>query len=432
MLMKKLIKFKSNEYLLLKGGKIFDVISTKTFSSDILIYNSKIVKIGKIKDKENYHTIDCKNNIITQAFIDIHSHFRTPGIGDQETFESGSHAALAGGYSRICIMPDTNPILDNAELVKLVFDMASSLPIKIYPIGAITKKLKGSEISELGLMIKEGAVAISDSNFTIMNAQVMRYALEYAKMFDIPVINHPQDINLVNKGVMNESMISNSLGLVGNPSIAESTMVYRDLEIANYINGKIHLPKITCSESVKLIDKYKNKGLNVTAEVSPQNLFFTDKDLSNYNTNFKISPPIRGFSDQEALIEGLRKGTLDCIASNHSPHRADDKEKDFYHSEFGSIGLETSFSAVNTILSKQNFSFESIVSLFSIKPSNIMNIKLSEIKNNSKVELVVIDPKKEWVFKDDDIFSKSKNTSFLNKKFKGKINFTIHENILFG
>jgi len=310
--------------------------------------------------------------------------------------------------------------------------MASSLPIKIYPIGAITKKLKGSEISELGLMIKEGAVAISDSNFPIMNAQVMRYALEYAKMFDIPVINHPQDINLVNKGVMNESMISNSLGLVGNPSIAESTMVYRDLEIANYINGKIHLPKITCSESVKLIDKYKNKGLNVTAEVSPQNLFFTDKDLSNYNTNFKISPPIRGFSDQEALIEGLRKGTLDCIASNHSPHRADDKEKDFYHSEFGSIGLETSFSAVNTILSKQNFSFESIVSLFSIKPSNIMNIKLSEIKNNSKVELVVIDPKKEWVFKDDDIFSKSKNTSFLNKKFKGKINFTIHENILFG
>jgi len=430
--MKKLIKFKSNEYLLLKGGEIFDIVTQKNSSADILIHNGQIVEIGKIEAKENYHTINCKNNIITQAFVDVHSHFRTPGIGDQETFESGSYAALAGGYSRVCVMPDTDPIIDNAELVNFIYDQASSLPIKIYPIGAITKQLQGNEISELGSMIEVGAVAISDSKFPIMNGQVMRYAMEYAKMFNVPIINHPEDINLVNQGVMNESATSNSLGLNGNPSIAESSMVYRDLEITNYVEGKIHLPSITCSKSIKLIDEYKNRGLNITAEVNPQNLFFTDKDLIDYNTNFKNSPPIRSLEDQNELIKGLKSGALDCIASNHSPQRLDDKEKDFYHAEFGSIGLETAFAAVNTVLSKQKFSFNSIINLFSTNPSKIMGIGLSEIKNKSKSELVIIDPKKEWIFNEDNIFSKSKNTPFVNQKFVGKINFTVYENNLFG
>ena len=209
-------------------------------------------------------------------------------------------------------------------------------------------------------------------------------------------------------------------------------MVYRDLEITNYVEGKVHLPSITCSKSIKLIDEYKNRGLNITSEVNPQNLFFTDKDLIDYNTNFKISPPIRSLDDQNELIKGLKTGALDCIASNHTPQRSDDKEKDFYHAEFGSIGLETAFAAVNTVLSKQKFSFNSIINLFSTNPSKIMGIELSEIKNKSKSELVIIDPKKEWIFNEDNIFSKSKNTPFLNQKFVGKINFTVYENNLFG
>ena len=430
--MKKITKFKSSEYLLLKGGKIFDVINGKTRSTDILIQFGKIVQIGKIEEKENYHVLDCKDNIITQAFIDIHSHFRTPGVGDQETFISGSNAALSGGYSRVCVMPDTTPTIDNSELVKLIFDSTSSLPIKIYPIGSITKGLKGTEISELGSMINAGAIAISDAAHPIMNGQVMRYALEYAKMFDVPIINHSQDMSLVNSGVMNESITSNSLGLAGNPSIAESTMVYRDLEITNYVNGKIHFPNITCSESIELIDKYKNKNLSVTAEVSPIHLFFSDKDLNDYNTNLKVSPPIRSLNDQNSIIKGLKDGTIDCIASNHCPQRKDDKEKDFYHSKFGAIGLETAFSSVNTVLSKEKFSLKSILNLFSLKPSKIMGIELSEIKSGAEVELAIINPNEKWIFKDADIYSKSKNTPFLNQEFKGKINFTIHKNILFG
>ena len=430
--MKSKINISEDQYLLLKDGEILDIISGKTVAKDILIHKGKIVKLGKINDNDNYHTIICKNHIITQSFIDIHSHFQTPGIGDQETLISGSNAALSGGYSKVCIMPDTDPIIDKPELIDFIIDESSKLPIDIHPIGSITKKMKGSELTEIGLMVNKGAVAISDAYSPIMNSQVMRYALEYAKMFNIPVINHPQDINLVNNGMMNESNISNSLGLEGNPSISESIMINRDLEIAKYVGGKLHIPNITCRDSVDLIDRYKNDRLPLTCEVSPQNLFFSNEDLINYDTNFKVSPPLRTEKDKKKIIKGLKNGIIDCIASCHFPQRSDDKEKDFNNAKFGVISLETAFAATNTILSKENFSFKSIIELFSLNPSKILNIDLSEIKTNSDAELVIIDPNEEWIFNKNDILSKSSNTPFINKAFKGKIKYTINKNILFG
>ena len=430
--MKNKIDIAKDKSLLLKGGQILDVTNGKTTNKDILINNGKIVEIGKINNNDNYHIIDCKNNIITQSFIDIHSHFHTPGIGDQETLISGSNAALSGGYSRVCVMPNTSPIIDTPELVDFIIDESTKLPIDIYPIGSITKKLKGIELAEIGSMVNSGAVAISDAYFPIMNAQVMRYALEYARMFNIPVINHPQDINLVNNGVMNECQTSNSLGLEGSPAISESIMINRDLEIANYIKGKLHIPNITCADSIDLIDKYKNKNLLLTCEVSPNHLFFSDNDLIDYDTNLKISPPLRSLNDKNKLIKGLKDGVIDCIASCHYPQRNDDKEKDFNHAEFGMIGLETAFAATNTILSQENFSFKSIVELFSLNPSKILNIALPEIKISSNAELVVINPNEEWVFSKNDIYSKSSNTPFIKKAFKGKIKYTINKNILFG
>jgi len=430
--MKNKIDIGKDKSLLLKGGKILDVTNGKTTNQDILIHNGKIVKLGKINNNNNYHIIDCKNSIITQSFIDIHSHFHTPGIGDQETLVSGSKAALSGGYSKVCVMPNTKPIIDTPELVEFIIDETKKLAIDIYPIGSITKKLEGIELAEVGSMVNSGAVAISDANFPLMNGQVMRYALEYARMFNIPVINHPQDINLVNNGVMNECRTSNSLGLDGNPAISESIMINRDLEIANYIKGKLHIPNITCADSVDLIDKYKNKNLLLTCEVSPQNLFFSDNDLIDYDTNFKISPPLRSLDDKNKLIKGLKDGVIDCIASCHNPQRNDDKEKDFNHAKFGVISLETAFAATNTILSQENFSFKSIVELFSLNPSKILNIALSEIKISSNAELVVINPNEEWIFSKNDIYSKSRNTPFIGKAFKGKVKYTINKNILFG
>lgn len=428
--MKTKIILNPNKKTLLKGGKIFDVTNDNFSDYDILIQNGLIIDKGKINESNDFHIIDCKNKIITQAFIDTHSHLKITDTGDQESLLTLTDAALSGGYSKLCIVPESNS--DNPESINHIQNLNSKNSIELYPIGCITKKSNGLEIAEFGSMIEQGAIAFSDFNKPIMNAQVMRYALEYAKMFKVPIINHPQDMNLVNDGVMNESFVSNSLGMNGNPSIAESIMVFRDLKISEYINGKIHIPSITSSCSVDVIKEFKKKKLNVTSETCPINLFFTDKNLSEYNTNFKVTPPIRSKKDQKFLIEGLRAGIIDCIGSAHNPHRVDDKDKDFYNASFGAIGLETAFAATNTVLSANKFSFEAIIKLFSIKPAKIMNIEISEINIDKKAELVIIDPNKEWVFTEQDIYSKSSNTPFINQTFKGKVDYTISKNILFG
>ena len=428
--MKTKIIIDSNKKVLLKGGKVLDIVNNQFSNNDILILNGKIIEIGNISEKNSFHIINCKNKIITQSFIDVHTHLKVTGVGDQEDLASITNAALSGGYSKLCVVPEKKT--DTPELIEFTKRLNSDNFVKLYPMGCITKKSEGLEIAEFGLMVEKGAIAFSDSDQPIMNGQVMRYALEYAKMFNVPVINHPEDINLVNNGVMNESSISNILGMNGNPSLAESTMIFRDLKIAEYINGKIHIPNITSSCSVDLVKEFKAKKVYVTTEVSPINLFFTDKNLSEYDTNLKISPPLRCKDDQESLIEALRDGTIDCIASVHNPHREDDKDKDFYNASYGAIGLETAFAATNTVLSKNNFSFESIIKLFSIKPAKIMNIEIHEINVNKKADLVIIDPDKEWVFTEQDIYSKSNNTPFINKTFKGKVDYTISKNILFG
>ena len=428
---KKIINISSSK-VLLKNGKILNVLNGKASIKDILIENGKIVEVGKIENNDSYILIDCNKKIVTQAFVDVHTHFRTPGVGDQETFISGSNAALSGGYSKVCIMPDTNPILDTPEMIEFIINQSSKLPVNIHPIGAVTKKINGMDMAELGSMINSGAVAISDANNTLMNSQVARYAIEYAKMFEVPFINHPENIDLVNKGSMNESITSNDLGVSGNPTIAESVMVYRDLEIANYVKGKIHIPNVTCSESINLIHSYKKKDTDVTCEVSPQHLFFKDSDLNTYDSNLKISPPLRSQQDIDNLIKGLKDGIIDCISSSHFPNRFDDKDKDFYHAESGVISLETAFAATHTILSENNFSIDSILNLFSLNPSRIMNLELCDMKLGSIAELVVIDPNKKWTFTNKDIYSKSQNTPFLNKELKGKVEFTINKNFLFG
>ena len=422
----------SSSKVIVKNGKILNVLNGKASIKDILIENGKIVEVGKIENNDSYILIDCNKKIVTQAFVDVHTHFRTPGVGDQETFISGSNAALSGGYSKVCIMPDTNPILDTPEMIEFILNQSSTLPVNIHPIGAITKQINGMDMAELGSMINSGAVAISDANNTLMNSQVARYAIEYAKMFEVPFINHPENIDLVNKGFMNESITSNALGISGNPTIAESVMVYRDLEITNYVKGKIHIPNVTCSESINLINLYKNKGTDVTCEVSPQHLFFKDNDLDTYDSNLKISPPLRSQQDIDNLIKGLKDGIIDCISSSHFPNRFDDKDKDFYHAESGVISLETAFAATHTILSENNFSIDSILNLFSLNPSRIMNLELCDMKLGSIAELVVIDPNKKWTFTNKDIYSKSQNTPFLNKELKGKVEFTINKNFLFG
>ena len=429
--MKNKIKNISNSKILFKNGEVIDILTGKKNKVDIIIESGKISHIGTIDVSDDIEVIDCKDKIITQSFVDINSTFKSPGTNDDEDLLSGSYAALAGGYTKVCLMPNTSPVIDNSELVDYINNESENLPLSIFPIGAVTKGLKGQDIAEIGSMYNSGIVAISDGKNAIMNGQVARYAIEYSKMFNIPFINHPENIDLVNNGHMNESITSNLLGISGNPTIAESVMIFRDLQIAKYVDGLIHIPTVTASESIKLIEMFKNDNTDVSAEVTPQHLFFNDEELMNFDSNLKISPPIRSKNDIENLISALKKGTIDCIASNHTPVKFDEKDNDFYHSKSGTISLETAFSATHTKLIKNDFKIESILSLFSLNPAKIMNLDLCDIKVGSLAELVIIDPKQKWTFTSDDIYSKSSNSPFINQKFIGKIYATISKSNLF-
>ena len=305
-------KTKKFDKYLLTGGTIYNPIDKSSKKNDILIDNGVIVDVGKDIALEGYNAIDCSGKIICPGFLDLRSHFGEPGYEDIESLETGSKAALKGGYTKVCMLPNTNPVIDNAESVESLIEKSRLIDINIFPIGSITKNLDGKELSEIGLMVKGGVVAISDAHRNVKNAQVLKNALEYCKMFEIPVINHAENIDLVNDGMSNESFFSFKKGLPANPFISETVGILRDLEIANYIGARIHIPRISSSRSVSIIKRYKDLGLLLTAEVTPHHLGLSEIELKDYNAFYKVSPPLRSSEDSDALIEGLRSGVIDC------------------------------------------------------------------------------------------------------------------------
>ena len=420
----KINKLSKNVYL--KDGTIYDPFKKKSIKGNVLIANGKINGIGEIKAPNGAEIIDCTNLIITHGFCDIHAHFREPGREDKETLQTGAKAALSGGFTRVCVMPNTKPPLDDPESIRFIIEKADETPIHIHPIGAITKGQLGKEITEMGAMKSEGAVAFSDDGVPLQNAYIMRLALEYAGMINVPIINHAEDISLRNEGVMNESEISTRLGLSGNPDIAESTMVQRDLQVAQSTNATLHVPHVSTKKSVEAIKKYKSVFPKVTAEVTPHHLYFNDKALITYNTNLKVAPPIRTENDRKALIAAISDGTIDCIATDHAPHTIEEKEAPFDLAPFGMIGLESCFGAVNKVLVKQyGMKIESLIDLLTIKPRKIMGFEQNIFTKGAQAEIAIIDPQSSWTFKRDSIHSKSINSPFIGEKLSGKIKYTI-------
>jgi len=415
-------------YILLKGGKVYDSYNGSYKSHDILIKNDVINKIDRnIEKKSNYKVINCNKKIITNGFVDLHVHFREPGFEYKESISTGSKSAFFGGFTRVCTMPNTDPVIDTPELINNIVNKSKLLPVYIHPIGAVTKGQKGIELSEIGGMVKEGAVAISDDGIAISNSQVLRSALEYSKKYNIPVINHAEDLSLVNEGLMNESINSLKLGLTGNPDISESTMVFRDLSIANYVSGKIHIPHVSTKKSIEIIKQFKNEGVSVTAEVTPHHLCLTDMEMLNYDTNAKVAPPLRSETDRMALVKAVMDGTINCIATDHAPHSLDDKEKDIKNAPCGMIGLESAFGLVNKELKKEKLNIKSILDLFIKNPSEIINVNPNQIKEGEIAELNVIDPDIKWTFRRDDIKSKSFNSPIVGRKLQGKVLLTINK-----
>ncbi len=417
---------KLSKNVFLKNGKIYDPFKQKSILGNIHITNGKINGVGDIKAPADAEIIDCSGLIVTHGFCDIHAHFREPGREDKETLQTGAKAALAGGFTRVCVMPNTNPPIDDPESIRFIVEKADKTPIYIHPIGAITKGQKGKEITEMGAMKSEGAAAFSDDGIPIQNAYVMRLALEYAGMINVPIINHAEDVLLRNKGVMNESIISTKLGLLGNPDIAESTMVQRDLQIAQSTNSVLHIPHVSTTKSVEAIKEYKSVFQKVTTEVTPHHLYFNDETLITYNTNLKVAPPIRTENDRKALISALKDGMIDCIATDHAPHTIEEKEAPFELAPFGMIGLESCFGAVNKILVQESgMKIESLIDLLTIKPRKIMGFEQDLFSKGTMAEITIIDPIISWVFKKEDIYSRSINSPYIGENLFGKIIYTI-------
>jgi len=408
--------------LVLQGGTILDPLSGRSKKGNVVIERNKIKSVGSTGGAKGETKIDCSGLVITHGFCDVHVHFREPGREDKETLQTGSRAALAGGFTRVCVMPNTSPPLDTPESIRFIVEKAEECPVHIHPIGAVTKGQKGQELTEVQGIISEGAVALSDDGLPISDAQVMRLALEYTSMFDKPVINHAEDECLRNNGLMHEGEISTRLGLAGNPSLAEAIMIQRDLELANMIQAKLHVPHVSSAGGAANIRRMKKLNPNITAEVTPHHLFFNDQALLEYNTNFKVAPPIRTEDDRKELIKAVKDGTFDCIATDHAPHTIEEKEATFESAPFGMIGLESCFGAVNKIL---DMPLKELLKLLTVNPRRVMGFEEDLFKVGCAAELTILDPDQEWIYKEQNIYSKSRNTPFIGEKLKGKVHYTI-------
>ncbi len=417
--------------LLLKKPKIIDPLHETETIKDIMLVDGKIEEIGIIDAENDIDFIDCNGLTLTHGFCDLHVHFRDPGNGDKETLLSGCKSALAGGFTRVCTMPNTEPPIDSPELINYVIENTKKMPVHVHPIGSVTKGQAGSEISEMGLMIDSGAVAFSDDGLPIQNGLVMRKALEYSKMFNVPIINHAEDDCLRANGLMNEGIVSTKLGLSGNPNIAESIMVFRDLKLAELTGARLHVPHVSTAESVKYITDMKNQYNEITAEVTPHHLFYTDEALYDYDTNFKVAPPIRDIRSRKALIQGIKDGIIDCIATDHAPHTSHDKDTTFDLASCGLIGLESCLGVVKKVLvDDEDLGLMEMIKLLTVSPRKIMGFDNDLLKEGKEAEFVLFNEDEKWVFNRNNINSKSKNSPFINAQLSGKIIHTISKGVI--
>ncbi|MGP1484819.1 MAG: dihydroorotase [Campylobacter sp.] len=417
--------------ILIKNGTIINHNETK--KANILIQDDKISLITT--DEPNADkVIDATGKVIMPGLIDMHVHFRDPGLEYKDDIISGSQTAVAGGVTTCCAMANTNPINDNAVITRDMIQKAKNRGlIDLLPIGAITKSMDGKKCVEMGDMIEAGAVAFSDDGLPVSSSDVMRHALEYSKFHNSFIINHSQDCSLCRGGHINEGRISAILGIKGMPKEQEEIMVSRDLLLAKLTGGHIHIAHVSSAWSLKLIKQAKDEGINVTCEATPHHFTFTEDELLGYNTNFKMSPPLRTSEDVEAIRNGLKNGLIDVIVTDHAPHHNDEKFLEFDKAPFGILGLQTLIPLTLELVNDNIINYQQMVKLTSYNPAKILNLTdRGEIKTSMKADIVIIDPDLEYVYDKNLNKSKSCNSPLLGKKLKGAAVMTIKNgNIVF-
>jgi dihydroorotase len=407
--------------LLIKNGRVVEPAAGRNEIADVRIEDGRIQAVGQDLNAGGAEVFDATGLIVTPGFIDIHVHLREPGIEHAETIETGARAAAAGGFTSICCMPNTLPVNDNATVTSYIIERARQHAVtNVFPIGAITRNSAGEELAAVGSMKNAGIVAISDDGRPVMNARVMRRAMETARSFDLPVINHCEDLNLSSGGDMHEGVTSTRLGLRGIPSTSEDVMVARDLLLAEAAGARYHVAHISSRNSIELVGQAKKRGLPVTCETTPHHFALTDTDIAAYDSNYKMKPPLRSCCDVNAVIEGIVSGTIDAIATDHAPHPGSEKMQEFEKCPFGITGLETALGlALEVLYHTQKITLDRLVELFTSGPAAILRLNRGTLAQGAHADVTIFDTDLSWTYDVNRSFSKSKNTPFHGRTFRG-------------
>lgn len=413
--------------LLIKGGRVINPETKFDQVADVLVEDGKIKEIGAGLAADGATVYDATGKVVAPGLVDLHVHFREPGQEAKEDFESGSMAAAAGGFTTVCTMPNTKPVVDTAAEVRSLEKRAEDVAkVHVKIIGAVTKNQEGKELAELGDMIEAGAVAFSDDGHFDPSAKVMLNAFDYIHTFDKVIINHEEEPSLVEDGVMNEGHKSAMLGMKGRPTVAEDIAVARDILLAEYAGSRVHIAHISTARAVDLVREAKKRGVRVTAEATPHHLTMTDECVKLYDSSTKVNPPLRSAADNEAILAGLKDGTIDAIVTDHSPHAQEEKDREYLFAPSGFPGLETSLGIMLTDLyHTKKLDLPLIISKMSYEPAKVFGMDCGTLAVGSAADIAVIDTELEWTVDDKEFYTRGSHSPFVGRKLQGKAVLTV-------
>ncbi|HEV8243008.1 MAG TPA: dihydroorotase [Nitrospirales bacterium] len=412
--------------ILIRHGRVIDP-GRLNGPADVLIQDGKVAAVGPgFKAPAGATVIDATGKWVLPGFVDLHVHLREPGFEYKETIASGTAAAVAGGFTSVCCMPNTQPVNDNQSVTELILDKARSAGLAhVFPIGAITKGSEGKALAEFGELKAAGCVAVSDDGKPVINAMVMRRALEYARTFDLPVVDHCECTHLSEGGCMHEGQVATELGLHGIPSASEDVMVARNLELAELTGGRLHLAHLSTAGSVRMLREAKARGIRVTAEACPHHFLLSEEAVREFNTNAKMNPPLRSRKDVDAIKAGLKDGTIDVIATDHAPHAVFEKEREFDYAPFGIVGLETAWGLTMVLVEEGVLTVEQAVAALTVQPARTFGLAKGTLALGADADVTIVDPDAQWVVDPERFRSKGRNTPFSGWKLKGQVISTL-------
>ena len=412
--------------LIIKNGRVIDPAAKRDKVSDVFIADGKFVKTLTPAQKKTAQVIDARGLVVCPGLVDIHVHFREPGQTHKETILTGSQAAAAGGFTSVVCMPNTSPVADNTGTIQLINAAAANAPVHVYATGCITVGMKGQQLAPHGSLKKAGVVALTDDGLCVQSNELMHRAVEYAKMFDLTILDHCQDESMTDKAVMNEGVMSTRLGLKGWPHAAEDIIVARNIILSRYTGAHIHMQHISSAHSVELMRRAKQDKVNVTAEATPHHIALTEDALGTYDTNLKMNPPLRTEADRQAIIAGLKDGTLDCIGTDHAPHSPEEKDREFDYAPNGIIGLETALPiCLDILVRKSKFKLTQVIDLMTRKAANILKLPAGTLAAGAVADVCIFNPNETWLYNTYGAFSKSINSPWNQQQLTGRVKTTI-------